>query len=191
MNLRAKVAARANLPNNERLNQQSINNELSEDPKAFLHEYKESKREKQEVRSKEFLNRLATKEGANLSGISKSSIRRRKRKQKAELLPKMQDLLASLEDTKEDQDDLEDNQISQKYSNVNIIDKKTGKRAFVENITKNRKNLPNPRNKKGAKQIEKVETLLFNNTLKNPNFQKNPFATLKESIANRLKNGEI
>lgn len=184
MNLRAKVASKAsNLK--KPIQSSSIDNQLSEDPKAFLHEYKESKREKQDTRSKEFLNRLSSKDD-NLSGISKSSIRRRKRKQKAELLPKMQDLLTSLEDTTSDNKE-EDK--SDKFANINIVDRKTGNK-YIEHVQK-RKNLPNPKNQKGAKVIEKMEREKFVQVLQDPNFRANPFATLRESIAARLKNGTI
>lgn len=183
MNLRAKVAARSNT-SNERPNQQVA--ELPEDPKAFLHEYKESKRLKQESRSKEFLNRLATKDDSNL-GISKSSLRRRKRKQKSELKPKMQDLLESLESTTNVQQDGQDDD---KFANVNIVDNKTGKK-FIEKIPGMNKNLPNPKNKKGSKKIEKVEREIFSNVLKDTRFKASPFASLKESIANRLKADSI
>lgn len=182
MNLRAKVAARSNTTN-ERPNQKVT--ELPEDPKAFLHEYKESKRLKQESRSKEFLNRLASKDDSNL-GISKSSLRRRKRKQKAELKPKMQDLLESLESTNDTQ---EEEPRDDRFANVNIVDNKTGK--YIEKTPGINKNLPNPKNKKGSKKIEKVERELFSNVLKDTRFKASPFASLKESIANRLKADNI
>ncbi|CCH45358.1 Ribosome biogenesis protein [Wickerhamomyces ciferrii] len=179
-NLRSKVAARANTTSKSTPNQQV---ELPEDPKAFLHEYKESKRDKLQSRHQEFLTKLNSKNDNN-GNISKSSLRRRKRKQKQELAPKMNDLLTSLEDTITPETATTTTTIQpQKIPNINIIDKK-----FIETKTKPNKNQPNPQNKKGSKKIEQVERLQFTNILKTTSFKKSPFEALKANISNRLGN---
>jgi len=107
----------------------------------------------------------------------------------------MQDLLASLEDTATKEKDevnkssSEVSDHSEKLANVNIVDRKTGQ-SYIEKINKN-KNIPNPKNKTGAKKIEKDEREMFSNVLRDTRFKENPFTSLKESIANRLKNGNV
>ena len=56
-----------------------------------------TKKEKQKTKSSDFNEKILSKVSFNLSGgISKSSTRRRKRKAKENLKPKMDDLLLSL-----------------------------------------------------------------------------------------------
>lgn len=137
--------------------------ELAEDPQAFLHAYKETKQQKLQNKRQGLLTKLVGD-----STISKSSMRRRKRKEKQELKPKMEELLTSLEESIGD--------------TINVLDSK----QFLSTTTKNA-NMPSTRTKKGLKKVEEQETQRFRMVLKDQSFKKSPFETLRESIANRLK----
>ncbi|CCH60055.1 hypothetical protein TBLA_0C02450 [Henningerozyma blattae CBS 6284] len=130
--LRNKAANRGstqtnNVETNILNNATSILEKLPEDPKAFLHQPKESKKDKILNKQSSFLSQVqqkALKVNPSLSGISKSSARRRKRKMRDELKPKMQDLLTSLdqeEDLKQISNDLKKRQaeVLKVYGNNN------------------------------------------------------------------------
>lgn len=169
--------------------------ELESDPRAFLHQPKETKKEKLLNRQNTFLSNLKVKStlgdgvGANFDGISKSSIRRRKRKLREELKPRMQDLLTSLEQEKDLQGIIEntskninDDDIDMD-AKIRFVDAKEirSKKAEPGSI-RIKKNQPNIRNQKGAKALAANETARFNQVLTNQEFQKNPFSALREVI---------
>lgn len=173
---------------------------LGEDPKAFLHQSKETKKEKQSLKHSSFLDRLREKSSANdFSGISKSAARRRKRKLRDDLKPKMQDLLTSLEndvevesesgeeeyhDTVEDNHDPEimEDAIPQRKVTRLVSSKKLKKHEKPSGSIVIKKNAPNIRNQRGAKQLSKQESERFNKVLTNQTFQQNPFGSLRDII---------
>ncbi|KAH3679161.1 hypothetical protein WICMUC_001172 [Wickerhamomyces mucosus] len=190
-NLRSKIAAKSQ----SNVNKSSIPTEsvLTPDPKAFLHEYKETKKDKLLEKKNDFLNRL--RKSNDESNISKSSLRRRKRKQRDALLPKMQDLLTTLEDEVQNNDEnlnnektiADDDKIKapKTHKSINIVDSK----KYVDHQDKGfLKNLPSSRTKKGSKIIEIQEKKQFGEVLKNSQFKQSPFDALKNAIQNRIKN---
>lgn len=156
--LRAKVA-RASSKGSK-----AVATDLPEDPQAFLHAYKESKKEKLESKRTKLLTKLTAQD----AGISKSSLRRRKRKAKEDLKPKMQDLLDTLED-----------EVGKET--VNLVDAK----EYIASVNKN-KNTPSTKTRKGIKKVEDMERQRFGAVLKDQAFKKSPFEALRESIANRI-----
>ncbi|CAI4062361.1 hypothetical protein SKDZ_07G3280 [Saccharomyces kudriavzevii ZP591] len=170
--------------------------DLESDPRAFLHQPKETKKEKLLNRQNTFLSQLKERSmlgdraNANLDGISKSSVRRRKRKLREELKPRMQDLLTSLEQEKDLQGIMEessaavdgDDEITMD-SRIRLVDTKElrSKKAEPGSI-RIKKNQPNMRNQKGAKALAANETARFSQVLTNEDFQKNPFGALREVI---------
>lgn len=164
--LRSKISTKTNRSLQALENSQNEpQNELPADPKHFLHAYKPTKKEKVDLKHTKLITKLT--EG----GISKSALRRRKRKAKEELVPKMQDLLTSLD------------------ANVNLVDSKETLNS-VEAKKKN-KNLPNPLKQSGSKIINNQEKQRFGAVLKDSNFKKSPFSSLRESISNRLRNDAL
>jgi ribosome biogenesis protein SLX9 len=137
--------------------------DLPEDPQAFLHAYKETKKEKLQSKRQNLLTKLTSD-----SAISKSSLRRRKRKEKQELKPKMEELLTTLEESIGD--------------TINVVDSA----QFLEKKHAHA-HAPNTRTKKGLQKVESQERQRFGLILKDQTFQKSPFEALRESIANRLK----
>lgn len=140
-----------------------------EDPYAFLHQSKESKKDKTLERQQMFLDQIKYKNGVdpNFAGISKSAIRRRKRKMRDDLKPKMGELLTSLDQ----EDDL----------------KEQLKEEFTEGVVepepqKKRKNEPNIRNQKGAKALSIQESERMKQVLSNSSFQQNTFSALRDVI---------
>ena len=93
--LRNKAASRLSKP--EEFDSTEVVSLLPPDPKAFLHQPRESKKEKVLNKSQSFVSKIKDQASLNNSGISKSSLRRRKRKLRDDLKPKMQDLLTSLQ----------------------------------------------------------------------------------------------
>ncbi|CCF60497.1 hypothetical protein KAFR_0K01430 [Kazachstania africana CBS 2517] len=186
--LRNKVSSKINSHSILENLQNDIDVQLPEDPKAFLHQPKETKREKQLNKQSAFISRVQEKSmgmDPSFAGISKSSIRRRKRKMRDNLKPRMDDLLVSLER----EDDLRD--ITQN-TGEHADDEETRKRNRA-NVTKvvsrnepgsvlTRRNEPSIRNKKGAKTLQIKETERFNQVLKNQLFQTNTFGALREVI---------
>lgn len=125
-----------------------------------------SKKEKQETRSAVFTAKVAR--GANMSGgVSKSALRRRKRKSKSELAPKMTELLDSLEQEPE---------TIQNTVNVTYIKSKRQAGA----------NAPNAAKKTGHKKILQEEHRNFQQVLNNPQFRASPFNALKAAIQGNM-----
>lgn len=171
--------------------------DLPEDPKAFLHQYKETKKEKHSNKQNEFLSRI--KKGSNgdasFDGISKSSIRRRKRKMRDDLKPRLDDLLTSLQQ----EEDLD--QFTRENTDLDLTGSNTNENAFIKDIdppamiqvtkivekvepgsVKIRKNEPNIRNKKGATMLAAKERERFNEVITNQVFKQNSFSALREII---------
>lgn len=132
-----------------------------------------SKKEKMQSKSASFAETLLKKVTFNTSNsISKSSLRRRKRREREQLKPKMDELLSSLDDI-------------QNQTKIVVKDPETG--GYIKAT---RPNLPNANTKKGQQQIRKQEGENFKNVLKNPEFRVDPFAALKFAIANNVKNNQ-
>lgn len=119
-----------------------------------------SKKEKQQTKAKTFNDRIVNTGLA----VSKSALRRRKRKAREALKPKMDDLWESLPDNN---------------------DTETGK--YVEPQVKHQpQNQPNPKKRTGQQAIFKQEHKQFGQTLQNPQFRTSPFATLRDAISHNL-----
>ncbi|GMM33762.1 Slx9 protein [Saccharomycopsis crataegensis] len=114
----------------------------------------------------------------NFTNVSKSSIRRRKRKLRDALKPKMDDMLDTL------------NEIGghDKTSTIATTTSITGpgKNTKYEYLETKNKHIPNPHKSKGKAFVETAERKNFNGTLANGSFRNSPFATLKDRIANNL-----
>ncbi|SCV04452.1 LANO_0G10286g1_1 [Lachancea nothofagi CBS 11611] len=165
---------------------------LPEDPKAFLHQARESKKDKILSKSQSFLSKLHERTSLN-GAISKSALRRRKRKQRDQLKPRMEDLLVSLEQDgvqeatadSDENGDGNDNKLPQN-STASVSSRVT--RITTPNLPLEsgsvsvKRNQPNIRNQRGAKQLAQNESDRFQTVLQNKQFQQNPFAALKEVI---------
>ncbi|AMD18813.1 HBL089Wp [Eremothecium sinecaudum] len=167
--------------------------EFPEDPKAFLHQYRESKKEKSVAKSQSFLNRIREQATGNV-GISKSSLRRRKKKLKNDLKPKMEDLLTSLkqegvlddagdvitiEDTAESASKVTKIVTSAKYASLQ------GQQNSEPGQVVIKRNEPSIRTQKGARKLGREETARFSKVITDKTFQNNPFAALREVIIAR------
>ncbi|QLL31312.1 hypothetical protein HG536_0B01750 [Torulaspora globosa] len=168
--------------------------ELDVSSRSFLHQPRESKKEKQLNKHQIFLNRVLEKSSGrdDLAGISKSAVRRRKRKLRDELKPRMGDLLTSLRE----EDDLKQHVLegstdggpsdgnSDPIAKKNVVRvlSKDERRAGELGYVHIRKNEPNIRNQKGAKALSIRETSRMNDILHNSSFQQNPFGALREAI---------
>lgn len=147
-----------------RRDQEPLETPHEENPMLKL--LKISKKEKQQAKTNSFNERLASKVTFNLSGgVSKSSLRRRKRKQKEELKPKMDDLLSSLPE-----------------SVVNIVEKPSAKKSFVKGTAAKPMNLPNPQKHTGHTKLLEAENQQFSKVLQDSQFQQSPFAALRNAI---------
>ncbi|KAH3688711.1 hypothetical protein WICPIJ_000311 [Wickerhamomyces pijperi] len=181
--IRTKVAAK-NTKTQESSSTQ--NYELPPDPKAWLHQEKATKKEKLEQKRSTFITRLNSSN--ERSNISKSSLRRLKRKQKEELLPKMQDLLSTLEATESNTTTTVNDKTPSSALNadllasINIVPSS----QYISSAPKAKKNLPSSRNKRGVKIIENQERLQFGQVLKDQEFKQKPFTSLKDAIKQRL-----
>ncbi|CUS22022.1 LAQU0S04e06392g1_1 [Lachancea quebecensis] len=182
--LRAKAALRLGRPKDDE-NPEPTNIDLPEDPKAFLHLPRESKKDKMMSKSQSFLSKLH--ENTSVSGaISKSAIRRRKRKLRDQLKPKMEDLLVSLEkdgvtealEVKGDEGETRARDSAERKTTRITRSPPTPNTGSVVM----RKNQPNIRNQRGAKQLAHKESDRFQSVLQNKQFQQDPFAALKEVI---------
>lgn len=173
--------------------------QLTPDPIAFLHQPRESKKEKQQLKQSAFLSQIKEKNSnVSFEGISKSSIRRRKRKMRDDLKPKMQDLLTSLQNeedlkdyakssnTDEELDDFFDNNNGSSKT-VKIIKKSSIAETKQPGYVKIKKNEPNIRTQKGSKVLAINETKRFNDVLNNNAFKANPFGSLRELIQMKLE----
>lgn len=128
----------------------------------FLKLLKTTKKEKQYEKSASFQNSIAS---GSFSGISKSALRRRKRKAKQQLKPKMEDLLTTITDE---------------------IETQPSESAQYIASSKGRENLPNAANKSGRSVIMRQEHDKFNHVLQDATFRNLPFAALKNAIANNM-----
>ncbi|KAK6464068.1 ribosome biogenesis protein SLX9 [Scheffersomyces coipomensis] len=127
-----------------------------------------TKREKQQSKSDAFNRRLSNKITFNTSNsISKSSLRRQKKKAKEELKPKMNELLLSLPST----------------SGV-VKGKNEDEKAF---IAKKSLNKPNANKRTGHQRILIQENKNFKNVLTNSEFKASPFSALKNVIQQNLQ----
>ena len=122
-----------------------------------------TKKDKQLNKSKTFNDRI----GLNPSDqISKSALRRRKRKAKESLKPKMEDLLDMLPETGDNNDD--------KYVSVKPV----------------HVNEPNVLNRRGHAVVFKQENHHFNSILKDQQFRASPFSTLRQVISKGIDNSQ-
>lgn len=90
----------------------------------------------------------------------------------------MKDLLTALDEEPVETENANRNEV---LKNVNLVPSQ----RFV---SKNPKNIPNPRNKTGVKLIENQERARFGEVLKDEKFKTSPFAALRQSINARLQN---
>ena len=132
------------------------------------------------------------KEQNNPSGVSKSSLRRRKRKLRDELKPKMNDLLQTLQQEGVLDEDVRDNlqsetevKKSERVTKVTKSDRYNFVSSSETGKVSVKRNEPNIRNQKGAKQLAQQETKRFNEVLLNQTFQHSPFDALREAIKMR------
>ncbi|CCD25917.2 Slx9p NDAI_0G01410 [Naumovozyma dairenensis CBS 421] len=179
-------------------NDQDVRGSISElppDPKAYLHQARESKKDKQLNKQLSFLSKMKSKstgKESNFDGISKSSIRRRKRKLRDDLKPKMEDLLTSLaqeQDLKEhvrnnqrQRDDRRGHDVLCQPKLLNLLSMRNYTNMNEPGSVIIKKNQPNIRNQKGAKALSQLESKRFTQVLTNQTFQQNPFASLREII---------
>lgn len=112
--------------------------------------------------------------------ISKSALRRRKRKAREELKPKMDDLLSSLP-------------TSNTKNSMNAVSSKTDEKSetaqdsshtYLEARTP--RNLPNATKQSGYIKIMATEHKRFNSILQNHQFRSSPFSSLREAISLNL-----
>lgn len=181
--LRNKAASRLSKP--EEFDSTEIVSLLPPDPKAFLHQPRESKKEKVLNKSQSFVSKIKDQASLNNSGISKSSLRRRKRKLRDDLKPKMQDLLTSLQKEgvmEEIKDQDEQNKQRQNVTNFTASNNPFHLESKESGSVRIKKNEPNIKNQKGAKALAQNETVRFQQVLKNQSFQQSPFSALREVI---------
>ncbi|SCU89872.1 LAME_0E05952g1_1 [Lachancea meyersii CBS 8951] len=188
--LRTKAALRLGQSKSAIENEPTEPVNLPEDPKAFLHQARESKKDKMLNKSQSFLSKLQEKTSLN-GAISKSALRRRKRKMRDQLKPRMEDLLISLEQdgvteaTKDMADSAESDRNNQDSNGAgfrNVTRISTATLPSESGSVLIRKNEPSIRNQRGAKMLTGKEIDRFQNVLQNKQFQQNPFAALKEVI---------
>ncbi|AET38320.1 Slx9p Ecym_2607 [Eremothecium cymbalariae DBVPG len=161
------------------------------DPKAYLHQAREAKKEKQLNKSRSFLTKIREQANDNV-GISKSALRRRKRKQRDDLKPKMQDLLLSLQDegVLDKDGNVQDGSFGPS-STVTSIKKSSGYDGIHNVVAEEsgtvpvKKNEPSMRTQRGAKLLAKNEAVRFAQVISDQGFKKDPFATLREVIKMR------
>ncbi|KGQ89218.1 ribosome biogenesis protein SLX9 [Candida albicans P94015] len=141
----------------------------------FLRLAKSTKKEKQQVKSDKFVNRLI----GDSTKISKSSLRRKKRKAREQLKPKLDDLLSNLPSTNnEKEEESNNNQVKEEGEKE---DKNTHTK-FITKISQN--HIPNPTKASGIKQIMKQESITFTNALKT---RDSNFSSLKSMIQQNLQ----
>lgn len=128
-----------------------------------------TKKEKQKNKTSDFNERILAKTTFNLSGgISKSATRRRKRKAKENLKPKMDDLLLSLP-----------------TETLNLVDVKQSS-GFIAAKNKDA-NKPNPQKQGGHAKLLQMENRQFNKVLTDKQFKASPFDALKQAIQNNQR----
>lgn len=112
--------------------------------------------------------------------ISKSALRRRKRRAREELKPKMDDLLSNLP-TSNAPDDA--HTVS---SNTDEKDKSTQESSHTYLEAKSPRNLPNATKQSGYSRIMATEHKHFNSVLQNHQFKSSPFSALRDAISQNL-----
>ena len=125
------------------------------------------------MKSDKFVNKLID----DSIKISKSSLRRRKRKAREQLKPKLDDLLTNLPLTTNNnsiQQQINQSREGEKIDNSIFINKKI-----------NKNHIPNPTKASGIKQIMKQESIIFQNALK---IRDSNFSSLKNMIQQNLQN---
>lgn len=171
--LRNKLAKRATISSKiaEFKKEQEQGEDYHENPLLKL--LKTSKKEKQQAKSNLFNEKILSKLTFNLSGgVSKSALRRRKRKEKEQLKPKMDDLWLSLPE-----------------KTIKIVEskKREGDVTYVQ-VTSKPTNAPNPQKQSGHAKLLKEENQHFNQVLQNQQFKSTPFSALKQAISQNMKN---
>jgi len=163
--LRAKSTKKSSLTNKiAEFKQDSREDEDNFTENPLLRLAKQTKKEKRQLKTTSFNEKLANKVTFNTSsGISKSSKRRQKRKEKEQLKPKMDDLLTNLPET------------------TTIVASSTTQPKFLKS-TKPNSNQPNAAKVSGHKKIFETESKNFVNVLKNDSFRQSPFEALKAAI---------
>lgn len=166
--MRSKAASKTGSRSmNDKIAEMKSDQEFHENP--FLKLLKTSKKEKQQTKSQNFNERI--QKSVNLSGgVSKSTLRRHKRRAREQLKPKMDDLLLSLPDT------------GMEWPSSATTTVKPYIKSSKANVHQ-----PNANNSKGHKVIMAQEHKNFSNVLKNPEFRSSPFSALKSAIAHNLE----
>ncbi|RCK54744.1 Ribosome biogenesis protein SLX9 [Candida viswanathii] len=164
--LRDKASKKSQLAKiNEFKQELAVDAPAQQDPtyheNPFLKLAKSTKKEKQQVKSDKFVSKLILGD----TRISKSALRRRKRKAKEQLKPKLDDLLLNLPD---------ESGADAKHEDTKLFIKKV-----------KRENKPNPTKASGIKQILKQESGMFKTALQN---RSTNFASLKDMIQQNLQN---
>lgn len=163
--------------------------QLNTDRHAFLHQPRETKKKKQMNRQQTFLTRVKEKSISSepsFAGISKSAVRRRKRKLRDDLKPKMTDLLTSLGQEDDLKQHVADNSEKEGFKDakdqVTKVLQTEHRYVSEPGFIQIKKNEPNIRNQKGAKALSIKESSRMNSILTNTGFQKNPFGALRDVI---------
>lgn len=188
--LRAKSARSSTKGDINNKTEKAILDAAVESDIPFLKQSRITKFEKSENKSNIFKKKLNIKdiEKANVDkkylsdpkqpGISKSAVRRRKRKLKEQLNTKLDDLKDILDDSMNITEDTDKNNSSNPFQNN---DNNVSINPFKLDHT------PNPHTSlKGAKKIEKDEIKRFGLILNDTGFRQNPFESLKEAIKNNV-----
>lgn len=133
---------------------------------------KSTKKEKQQIKTKAFNEKLLQKVTFNLSGnVSKSARRRRARKEREHLKPKMNDLLSSLP-----------------QETINVISRSDRtKKQYVATDDRPNNHELNPRKQSGHQKLMRAEKTRFTQVLSNLEFNKSPFDALKQAIGSNMK----
>lgn len=214
--LRIKVSSRNKQQQQQQQNDQSqydisqhIENELSaflkpqSENEKFLYQHKDTKKTKADNKSSSFKDKILKSNIGDSSNISKSALRRRKRKLKDDLKPKMNDLLDSLQsegfqvestgassgdvsDNKNDEgSSVSNNRVTKITDNTKIAVSAPAFTHFKTNQQNPFKNTNEPsiRTQKGAKLLQQKENDHFKQVLGTKQFQTNTFASLREVIA--------
>ncbi|ODQ63634.1 hypothetical protein NADFUDRAFT_53295 [Nadsonia fulvescens var. elongata DSM 6958] len=151
----------------------------------YLHQLNHTtKKEKRETKHQGLLSKLNSGKlgtGATGGSISKSSLRRHKRKQSEKLGVNLNDLLEA-----------DENLNSLLATGSTATDKSSDIADTINKfVSDTKKNVPNPKKNLRANEIiVKSEISRFNNVLKQDEFKKSPFATLKDFIKGNLEKKE-
>jgi ribosome biogenesis protein SLX9 len=123
----------------------------------FLKLSKVLKKDKQQERSQTFTRKVGA-----ASAVSKSALRRRKRRARDELKPQMAELLTTLEET-------------------------PAVSGYVDTAKPANRNQPNAAKHTGHRRILEQEGKNFSAVLQSPQFRATPFAALKAAIAKNAR----